>query len=117
MAKNYYADGKTMDWSNSTGKDVKSGDPVPVGETVGVAHGDIANESDGVLHMCGVFILPKNGADTWQRGDKLYLIVATGLITNAADDGAPQPVANPVAGTAWVGINPTDTECRVRLGY
>ena len=117
MAKNYYEDGKTMDWSNSTGKDVKSGDPVAVGATVGVAHGDIPDGSNGVLHMCGVFILPKNGADTWDRGDKLYLIPETGLITNAADDGATPAVLYPIAGTAWVGINPTDTECRVRLGY
>ena len=116
MAKNYYADGKTMDWSNSTGTDYASGSAVPVGMTVGVAHNDIPDGGEGVLHMTGVFVLPKNGADTWARGDKLYLIPDTGLITNATDDGAGGD-AYPFAGTAWVSINPTDTECRVRLGY
>lgn len=115
MAKNYYQDGTTMDWSNSTGLDVKSGQAVAVGEITGVAHADIPDGGEGVLHMTGVWILPKNGADTWARGDKLYLIPDTGLITNAADDGA--GVAYPVAGTAWGGINPSDTECRVRLGF
>ena len=115
MAKNYYADGKTMDWTNGTGQNYLSGDPVPVGSVVGVAHADIPVDSEGVLHMCGVWVLPKNGADTWARGDKLYLIPDTGLVTNAADDGAGIPY--PVAGIAWVTINPADTECRVRLEY
>lgn len=116
MAKNYYEDGNTMDWSNSTGKDVSSGDPVPVGAVTGVALGDIPNGGDGVLSMTGVWILPKNGADTWDRGDKLYLIPGTGLVTNLEDDGAGGD-PYPVAGTAWVSINPADKECRVRLGY
>ncbi|MFP2504507.1 DUF2190 family protein [Enterobacteriaceae bacterium RIT711] len=116
MAKNYYEDGKTMDWSNSTGTDYKSGDPVPVGAVTGVAHEDIPDGSAGVLHMCGVWVLPKNGADTWDRGEKLYLIPETGLVTNAADDGAGGD-PYPVAGIAWVSINPADSECRVRLEY
>lgn len=59
MATNYYQDGTTMDWSNSTGKDVKSGEPVAVGQFMGVAHGDIPDGGEGVLHTTGVFVLPK----------------------------------------------------------
>lgn len=35
MAKNYYQDGTTMDWTNGTGKVVLSGQPVIVGSVVG----------------------------------------------------------------------------------
>lgn len=115
MAKNYYQDGRTMDWTNSTGADVKSGDPVPIGEITGVAHGDIPDTGEGVLHMTGVWILPKNPVDTWSRGDRLYLIPSSGLVTNAEDDGA--GLTYPVVGTAWVTVAAAETECRVRLGF
>lgn len=116
MAKNYYEDGNTMDWSNGTGEDIKSGDPVPVGDVTGVALDDIPSGGGGVLSMTGVWILPKNNVDTWQRGDKLYLIPSSGLITNKEDNGAGgEPY--PVAGTSWISVNPTDTECHVRLGF
>jgi predicted RecA/RadA family phage recombinase len=117
MAKNYYQDGTTMDWSNSTGADYKSGDPVPVGEITGVAHGDIPNGAAGVLHVMGVWVLPKNTGDAWDRGDKVYLIPDTGLVTNVPDDGAATPTPYPVAGTAWVTVGAADVECRVRLGF
>lgn len=112
MATNYYQDGTTMDWSNSTGKDVKSGDPVAVGQFMGVAHGDIPDGGQGVLHTTGVFVLPKVADETWQRGTKLYLN-DDGLLTavKPADD------ALVVAGTAWITNNPGETETRVRLGF
>lgn len=115
MAKNYYQDGTTMDWSNSTGKHYLSGDPVPVGEFTGVAHGDIPDGTSGVLHTVGVWILPKNGTETWPRGAKVYLIPGTGKVTLEADDGAGENY--PVVGTAWITVNPSDTACRVRLGF
>lgn len=115
MAKNYYEDGKTIDWANSTGADVRSGDPVPVGMVMGVAHNDIPDGMEGILHMDGVWVLAKNGADTWQRGDKLYLIPDTGLITNIPGDEE-AGTSYPEAGVAWVSVNPADTECRVKIG-
>lgn len=111
MAKNYYQDGTTMDWSNSTGADVKSGQAVPVGNITGVAHGDIPDGSSGVLHMTGVFILPKVADETWSRGAKLYLD-ATGLLT------AVEPAdAAVVAGTAWITSGAGETDSHVRLGF
>jgi predicted RecA/RadA family phage recombinase len=111
MAKNYYQDGNTMDWSNSTGKDVLSGQAVAVGNITGVAHDNIPDGSAGVLHMTGVFILPKVADETWPRGTKLYLDDA-GLMTAVvpAADGV-------VAGTAWITNNAGETETRVRLGF
>lgn len=111
MSKNYYEDGNTMDWSNSTGRDVLSGQAVAVGNITGVAHGDIPDGGRGVLHMAGVFVLPKVQGETWQRGARLWLN-ADGLLTAEA------PAENGVvAGTAWITNNPGEDETRVRLGY
>ncbi|MEB8638652.1 DUF2190 family protein [Cronobacter muytjensii] len=117
MAKNYVQDGTTIEWVNSTGKAVASGAPVQVGNIVGVAHADIAPGETGVLHMSGVFQLPKNAPDAWVAGTKVYLIPATGLITIADDDGATTPAAYPLAGSAWSGVSSGDALCLVRLGY
>lgn len=111
MATNYFQDGKTMDWSNSTGQDVHSGQAVAVGNIVGVAHADIQNGADGVLHMAGVFILPKVAEEAWDCGARLFLNV-DGLLT-AVDPGADTVVA----GTAWNTPGAGDADCCVRLGY
>ncbi|MDZ5641657.1 DUF2190 family protein [Enterobacter sp. A103] len=113
MAKNYYEDGHTMDWHNSTGKDVVSGQPVTVGAITGVAQHDIPNGTHGVLMMTGVFVLPKVAAETWQRGARLWL-TKDGHLTKEPKDGTDE---NPLAGTAWITTNPGETEGRVRLGY
>ncbi len=111
MAANYYQDGTTMDWSNSTGKPVVSGQAVAVGNITGVAHADIPDSGAGVLHMCGVYILPKVADETWARGSKLYLNV-DGLLTAVA------PADNiVVAGTAWITSGAGETDSHVRLGY
>lgn len=108
MAKNYVEDGHTMDWTNDTGGDVVSGDAVVLGSVTGVAHGDIADGEEGVLHMTGVFSLPKDAADAWDAGQKLYL-GADGNITATEGDV--------LAGTAWAESLPGDEQAVVRLGY
>lgn len=117
MAKNYVQDGTTMDWTNITGKVVNSGAAVQVGDIVGVAHDSIKAGAVGVLHMCGVFELPKTSSDTWVAGTRLYLDPETGLITLAEDDGATTPVPHPVAGIAWSGVNAGVGTGLVRLGF
>ncbi|HEY2454137.1 MAG TPA: DUF2190 family protein [Scandinavium sp.] len=109
MAKNYVEDGKTMDWTNSTGADVLSGRPVAVGALMGVAHGDIADGEDGVLHMTGVINLAKDEAETWSAGAKLYFDDASGNVTATEGDI--------IAGTAWADAENGDTDAPVRLGY
>ena len=108
MAKNFYQDGTTMDWSNSTGKAVLSGQAVPVGAMAGVAHADIPDGGSGVLHTVGVWILPKVEADTWARGAKLYL-TEDGKLTATEGDV--------IAGTAWITSGAGETDSHVRLGY
>lgn len=107
MAANYYEDGTTMDWSNSTGNLVLSGQAVAVGAITGVAHADIPDGAQGVLHMAGVFILPKVADEAWARGALLYLN-ADGLLTAEAGEV--------IAGSAWISSNAGEAESRVRLG-
>ena len=109
MTKNYVEDGNTMDWTNGTGADVASGDPVVVGAMIGVAHGDIADGEDGVLHMTGVIALAKDEADTWSAGDKLYFDATSGNVSATESDV--------LAGTAWADAETGDTDAPVRLGY
>lgn len=111
MSKNYYQDGNTMDWNNSTGKTVVSGQAVAVGNITGVAHGDIQDGESGVLHMTGVFILPKVADETWPRGTKLYLD-DLGLLTAVVP--ADKAV---VAGTAWITSGAGEADSHVRLGF
>ncbi|MGU9777971.1 capsid cement protein [Salmonella enterica] len=107
MAKNYIEDGKTLDWQNTGAEAVNGGDPVAVGVVVGIAHDDIAVSATGVLHMTGVFDLPKTSTDTWAQGVKLYL--ASGKLTATAG-------SNPVAGIAWGAAAAGSTIAAVRLG-
>lgn len=111
MATNYYEDGNTMDWNNGTGKNVVSGQAVAVGNITGVAHGDIPAGEAGVLHMTGVFILPKVAEEMWPRGTKLYLDDA-GLVTAVAAEADAV-----VVGTAWITNNAGEAETHVRLGF
>ncbi|MEZ2586141.1 DUF2190 family protein [Kluyvera intermedia] len=113
MAKNYYQDGNTMDWHNGTAKAVVSGQPVVVGAITGIAQHDIPVDSDGVLMMTGVFVLPKVASETWQRGTRLWL-TKDGKLSGNAKDGTDD---NAVAGTAWITTNPNEAEGRVRLGF
>jgi len=113
MAKNYYQDGATMDWHNGTGEAVVSGQPVIVGSIVGIAQHNIQDGGDGVLMMAGVFVLPKVAADTWPRGERLFLS-KTGELTSKAKDGSDD---NAFAGSAWITTNANDVEGRVRLGF
>lgn len=109
MAKNYIEDGETMDWTNSTGADVASGDPVSVGAMLGVAHADIADGEDGVLHMTGVIALAKDEAESWSAGEKLYFDAESGNVSVTESDV--------VAGTAWADAETGDSDAPVRLGY
>lgn len=102
-----------MDWHNGTAKAVMSGQPVVVGAITGIAQHDIAVDSDGVLMMTGVFVLPKVATETWQRGARLWL-TKDGKLTSSAKDGSDD---NAAAGTAWITTNANEAEGRARLGF
>lgn len=81
--KNYVQSGNRMPFT--AGADVASGDPVIVGDIVGIAVGDVANGADGELQLCGVFELAKanaaiTAADTlyWDAGNSNVTTTASG---------------------------------------
>ncbi|MGQ6036559.1 DUF2190 family protein [Serratia sp. IR-2025] len=116
MATNLQQDGTTLDWHNTTAETVLSGQPVAVGGLVGVAHNDIPAGLWGVLHMVGVFVLPKLADETWKAGDKLHLD-ATGSLTAKSGDGGADAVASPLAGSAWSDVEAGQESAPVRLGF
>ncbi|MHA1067013.1 DUF2190 family protein [Enterobacter ludwigii] len=106
--KNYIQSGNTLDWVNATAKGVKSGEPVVVGQSIGVAYGDIPVGETGVLLMTGVVELPKSPTASFEQGEKVGL-AAEGI--TSGDDTVP------LAGTAWKAAQPGALTCWVRLGY
>lgn len=112
MAKNYIEGGDSIDWTNTTGAVVHSGDLVVVGNICGVAAGDIPADAPGVLITTGVFSLPKAQEDI-TLGASLY--AADGMLTvSAGDADAGQNVR---VGTAWTDAAAADATVAVRLGY
>ncbi|MBE7413847.1 MAG: DUF2190 family protein [Deltaproteobacteria bacterium] len=70
--KNYKETGERIQYANSSGSTITSGTAVLVGSRLGVATGDIANNTTGILAMNGVFNLPKLSTDVVTQGAKLY---------------------------------------------
>lgn len=103
--KNYIEAGNTMDWHNSTAKDVVSGQIVAVKDTFGIASAKIAAGEAGVLLTAGVFELPKDAVEILQGKAVNF---ADGKVTTAAGG---QPI-----GKAWKLAAVTDSTCWVRLG-
>ncbi|MDH5525158.1 MAG: DUF2190 family protein [Desulfobulbaceae bacterium] len=110
MAKNHIQPGEAMPWTNSTGVDVLSGDPVLVGNRLFVALGDIADGESGQLATCEVWELAKATAigDIAQGAD-VYWDNTAKKITNVA-------TANTLAGCAWAGALDAATTIQVKLG-
>lgn len=90
--KNFVQKGVDINWTNTTGADVDSGDPVAMGELPGVANLDIANGSSGSVKTRGVVSLSVAGVDGSGNnavafGDKLYFVDADTPKINKKDTG------------------------------
>lgn len=70
MASNFLQDGEVLPLTMPD--DVSSGDGVQVGTIFGVAMNDYASGDTGQVAVCGVWSLPKTGAQAWAEGDKVY---------------------------------------------
>jgi predicted RecA/RadA family phage recombinase len=64
--------GKNLEWTNSTGSDVSSGDPVVVGGILTVAEVDIDNGESGNVTTEEVHSLSAVAAESWSQGDELF---------------------------------------------
>lgn len=108
MATNYVQDGNTLDFHNISGEEIASGQVVSVGELCGIAHDKIPTELWGLLHMTGVFSIPK-APESLTTGQKVFLN-DEGLITATADE-------LPLVGTVWADAEADGENAFVRLGF
>lgn len=116
MAKNYVCEGDRLDYTNTTGVDIKSGDPVLVGDTLGVAYTDIPNELTRTVMLEGVYVLPKatgvipQGAKVYYdaNGDPVGGTAGTGALTSIVTD-------NVYAGIAYAAAANGDATVQIKL--
>ncbi|MFV3388018.1 DUF2190 family protein [Pseudomonas sp. NY15364] len=88
---------------------ITSGQLVRVNSLIGVAATDAAIGQEVELMTDGVHELPKTSAQAWEVGQPIYMIAASGLLTNVPGTG------NYLVGVAAaIAANPSATG-RVRL--
>jgi len=112
MAKNYIQDGDRITYTNGTGSDISSGDPVVVGGLVCVALVNIADGSSGALAAEGVYELPK-ATGVIAQGEAPLFVIAAGNFAAAATTAA----AGDISGScvAWETAASDATVVRVKL--
>lgn len=71
MATNYLQDGDSLDYANTTGAAIKSGDPIAIGNIMGIAIIDIAISATGAVQTEGVWKVPKVTGTAWVQGAKV----------------------------------------------
>lgn len=95
--KNFIAEGDVLQWTNSTGAAVVSGQVVKVGQILAVAAVDIAAGASGSVNCCGVFELPKKSSAVIAQGVALLWDVSAGNF----DVGTATPATGDVSGAAF----------------
>lgn len=112
--KNAQQTGARMPWTNGTGSAVVSGQVVAVGNTIGIAVGDIAAGASGELAIEGVFSdIPKVTAAVFAQGEKLIWDASAAKF----DDSAATPAAGDITGgaVAFVAGANLETTCTIKL--
>ncbi|MFP9138703.1 DUF2190 family protein [Devosia sp. XGJD_8] len=102
--KNFLLSGATM--TVVAAVDVLSGNPVLVGDIVGIAGHDAVTGQEVVVHFVGVYEnLPKVSAQAWTVGVSIYWDAVAAKLTTAAAAGANKLVGHAAA----VADNPSAT--------
>lgn len=84
MAKNAVQPGKVLDYVNTTGALVRSGDVVVAGALLGVALADIAIGATGSVSIDGVYAVPKVAGTAVAQGVSVVFKAATKAFTVGA---------------------------------
>lgn len=115
MAKaEYWQRGEALDYVNSGDTTIEANTIVKIGAHLGVAGGNIPAGETGVLHVGGVWDVPKTGTNAISMGQSVYWDGSG--ITDAADDGdTPTPNAYDLVGYAAAAAAATATVIRVKL--
>ena len=106
MASNYVQTGEIIQYTNETGSTITADTPIAIGDMVGVALLDIADDETGSVGLSGVWELPKE-AETIAQGAKVYLN-SSGKITATS-------TANTFAGIMFEAAASGDATCYVKL--
>jgi predicted RecA/RadA family phage recombinase len=106
---NFQQDGEIINFANS-GSAISSGDPVIIGNRVGIAMVDIAATSGtGAVKMTGVFSsMGKDGDEAFSQGDALFYDSSDSTFTKTA-------TGNKWAGMAFEAASSDATSCTVFL--
>jgi predicted RecA/RadA family phage recombinase len=120
MAKTLVQDNGLLNWTNSTGANVVSGQLVKMQNLLGVALGDIANGSSGIVDFTPGHIysgVAKVSGAVFVVGEKLIFDVSANSGAGALDDSAATPATGDVTGAvvAIVAGGNGETTCTVML--
>lgn len=110
MNNRVYDEAEVLVWTNSTGSDVDSGDLVDLTNLVGVAQGDIDNGDSGILHVKGVFSLPKDDNLAISQGERVYWDTSNEEVDKTAEDQT-------YVGIAWAAAAQTATTVDVAINF
>lgn len=110
MNNRLYEEAQVIEWTNDTGSDVAAGDVVDLTNLVGVAQDDIANGESGILHVKGVFTLPKDDNLVVSQGDRVYYDTSNAEVDKTAEDQT-------YAGIAWSAATQTATTVPVAINF
>ncbi len=114
MAKaEYWQRGEALDYVNSGDTAIEANTIVKIGAHLGVAGGTIPAGETGVLHVGGVWDVPKTGTNAISMGQSVYWDGSG--ITDAADDGGSPATAYPLVGYAAAAAAAAATVIRVKL--
>lgn len=107
MAAIYYQRGESLDYTNSSGSEIKAGDVIILEDRIGVASCDMADGAKGAVEVVGVFEFTKTGSSAIAMGQNVYFD-GTG-ITNVSSSNTP-------AGFAAAAAGASDTKILVKIG-
>lgn len=116
MSGNYKHQGKSVPWTNATGSAVASGDPVAVGDLLGIASVDIAVGETGTVEVEGVFEVACNAADVITQGQKLDWDASASEFVDAIGTAASGDLENGVVATTDAGASVVVVEVKLTPG-
>ncbi len=93
----YWQRGETLDYTNTSTETIEANTVIVFGTHIGIAGTHILPGETGVLHVTGVFEIPKAEKQALEMGINVYFDGSG--VTAAKNDGAAEnPVAYPLAG-------------------
>lgn len=105
--KNFIQEGTRVDWTNTTGSAVASGDVVIVGSLAAIAVVDIADTKSGEVALEGVYELTKDTPLAISQGDEVFWNTTNKEVTKTATD---KPL-----GVAFRAAGSSDTTVQVKI--